>query len=152
MNSDLADRLPLLIPKAIEWAEGCCAQIASLGKPLRESELSLAGRVGVAKPEMIRILFVPQMPTPPDIELKQAAFETGLLGSGLVGLTFGYGIYLLEGNDCPQLISHECRHVYQYEQAGSVSKFLLKYLQEIVRFGYYNAPYEIDARAHELEA
>lgn len=39
---------------------------------------------------------------------------------------------------------------HQYEQAGSIAAFLPRYLQQIVTVGYNNAPFEIDARSHEL--
>ena len=51
---------------------------------------------------------------------------------------------------CRRLLSHECRHVFQYEQAGSIALFLPLYLDAIVRVGYENCPFEQDARAHEL--
>jgi hypothetical protein len=51
----------------------------------------------------------------------------------------------------PQLLSHECRHVYQYEAAGSIAAFLPVYIEQIVEFGYDDAPFEQDARHHELD-
>jgi hypothetical protein len=41
--------------------------------------------------------------------------------------------------------------VHQYERAGSIAAFLPVYLQQIVELGYNNAPFEIDARSHELD-
>jgi hypothetical protein len=51
-----------------------------------------------------------------------------------------------------QLLAHECRHVAQYEMAGSVAAFLTVYLHQLVTVGYDNSPFEIDARAHEVHA
>jgi hypothetical protein len=51
-----------------------------------------------------------------------------------------------------RLVSHECRHVYQYETHGSIAAFLPIYLLQIATVGYVNAPFEQDARAHELES
>ena len=152
MSFNLAAVLPLLIPKAIEWAERRAEEIATSGEPLAESSLVLARRVGVANPEAIRISFVAQLPLPDDPQLRQAALETGLLGPNMVGLTFGHGIYICRGHNSPRLLSHECRHVQQYEEAGSIAAYLPKYLQQIVEFGYFQAPYEVDARAHEAVA
>ena len=67
----------------------------------------------------------------------------------MVGLTLGYGVYVCHGHGSIRLLSHEFRHVYQYEHAGSIAAFLPAYLQQIVTVGYNNAPLEVDARAHE---
>ncbi|ARU29033.1 hypothetical protein CBR65_17170 [Cellvibrio sp. PSBB006] len=72
------------------------------------------------------------------------------LGPDTIGLTLGYGIYLREGYITDRLLSHEFRHVQQYEVAGSVQAFIVEYIQQIFQYGYYDAPYEVDARAHEL--
>ena len=67
----------------------------------------------------------------------------------MVGLTLGYSVFVCTGHVNPRLLRHEFRHVYQYEQAGSISAFLPVYLGQIVRIGYRDAPFEVDARAHE---
>jgi hypothetical protein len=69
----------------------------------------------------------------------------------MAGVTFGYGIYICDGQVSNRLISHECRHVYQYEAAGSIAAFLPIYLHQIATVGYDDAPYEIDAREHEID-
>lgn len=48
-----------------------------------------------------------------------------------------------------RLVTHELRHVHQYETAGSIAAFLPVYLQQILDYGYAHAPLEMDARAHE---
>jgi hypothetical protein len=105
--------------------------------------------VEVLRPELIRVVEIASIPLPDDPELKQAALVTGLLGPNMVGLTLGYGVYVCHGYGTVRLLSHEFRHVYQYEQAGSIGAFLPVYLQQIVTVGYNNAPFEVDARAHE---
>jgi len=149
MTFDLSVALPVLAPKAISWAEAQYSTIAQAGQPLNEVLLAVARSVGVLHPELIRVSEVPSLPLPEDIELKQAALATGLLGPGMVGLTLGYGVYICQGHGNVRLLSHEFRHVHQYEQAGSIAAFLPIYLQQIVTVGYNNAPFEIDARAHE---
>ena len=149
MTFDLSVALPVLAPKAISWAEAQYSTIAQEGQPLNEVLLAVARSVGVLHPKLIRVSEVPSLPLPEDIELKQAALATGLLGPGMVGLTLGYGVYICQGHGNVRLLSHEFRHVHQYEQAGSIADFLPVYLQQIVTFGYNNAPFEIDARAHE---
>ena len=93
---------------------------------------------------------VDRLPLPSDPELKAAALATGLLGPGMVGLTLNYGIYLCHGHDTARLLSHEFRHVYQYEQLGSIAEYLPVYLKQIVDYGYMKAPFEVDARANEI--
>ena len=153
MTFDLRSALPVLIPKAIAWAEMQSENAALTGRPLDELVMSIAKSVGVAEPERIRILDVPRLPMPDDPQLKQAALATGLLGPGMVGLTLGYSVFVCSGYGRDvRLLSHEFRHVYQYEQAGSIAGFLPAYLQQIVTAGYHNAAFEMDARAHERHA
>lgn len=149
MNFDLQAALPRLLPKAIAWAEVRAAETARTGIPLNETRVAIARSVGVMRPELIRISMVPQLPQPEDPELLWAAQHTGLLGPNMAGLTLGHAIYIRHGQDSIRLISHECRHVHQYELAGSIAAFLPQYLQQIATVGYANAPFEIDAREHE---
>lgn len=149
MTFDLKTALPTLTPKAISWAEDQSSAIALVGKSLDDNLLTIARNVGVMHPENIRIAEVPRLPLPEDPELQHAALATGLLGPSVVGVTFGYSIYIRRGHGTIRLLSHEFRHVSQYEQAGLIAGFLPIYLQQIVAVGYHNAPFEIDARAHE---
>jgi hypothetical protein len=149
MTYDLRSALPLLIPKAIAWAEAQSSSIRQIGQPLNDALLSVARSVGVMHPELIRVAEVHRLPLPDDPALRQAALTTGLLGPNMIGMTFGYGIYVCHGQSTIRLLSHEFRHACQYEQAGSIAAFLPTYLQQIVAVGYNNAPFEIDARAHE---
>lgn len=152
LSIDLAAVLPRLLPKAIEWAEQKSSEILAAGESLSGSGIELARRVGVANPEKIRICAFRSPPLPDDEELRGVALQVGLLGPDMIGLTLGYGILIREGHHTHRLVSHECRHVYQYETAGSISNFLPGYLLQIAEFGYYNAPYEKDARDHEIES
>jgi hypothetical protein len=126
------------------------AEIQAGGISLAGKGLEIARSVGVLRPEQIRIAFVESLPLPEDEMLRETALETGLLGPGMVGLTLGYSLLICQGHDSLRLLSHEFRHVYQYEQAGSIAAFLPGYLQQIAMLGYSNAPFEIDARAHEI--
>ena len=148
---DLTKELVRLLPKAICWAENEAAAARAAGAPLTESGLRLARSVGVHAPERIRVLEAASLPFPTDPELSTAVIQTGLLGPRTAGLTLGYAVIILTGQYSNRLISHECRHVYQYEAAGSIAAFLPLYLQKIVSCGYEKAPYEIDAREHETD-
>ncbi len=146
---DLEAALPLLLPKAIAWAEDQAARVGGSGRTLTDRERELARGVGVTQPERIRVGLVEALPMPEDPALRAAAVQTGLLGPGMVGLTLGHSVFICKSHETVRLLSHEFRHVYQYEQAGSIAAFLPGYLKQIVQFGYAGAPLEHDARAHE---
>lgn len=150
MSFDLISILAQLLPLAVTWAEGQSSRVIETGHPLDAAGLALAKRVGVQHPELIRLQFVDALPQPDEAALRQAALATGLLGPDGIGLTLGYAIFIVQGHMSASLLSHECRHVYQYEGAGSIAGFLLAYLHQIATIGYQDAPFEQDARAHEV--
>ncbi len=147
---DLAAVLPKLLPQAIEWVELRCAEILSKGKPLTPAGIAVAQSVGVLDPDRIRVELVESLPLPDDQMLRDVALQTGLLGPNMVGVTFGHGIYACIDHVTNKLLAHECRHVFQYEDAGSIAAFLPVYLQEIVEYGYIESPFEADARHYEI--
>ncbi len=149
MSFDLVARLSYLIEKAVSWAEAESSKILREGQPLDERMIALAKSVGVANAENIRILEVEHLPMPDDEELRQASFATGLLGGRTDGLSLGYGIVLRHGHRTTRLLTHEFRHVHQFEQAGSVAAFLNAYIPQIIESGYAGAALERDACAHE---
>jgi hypothetical protein len=148
---DSAIPLARILPKAIAWAEARAAEILTSGVPLSDSGRMLAHLSGVNRPDRVRVAEVASIPLPEDPELQEATLAAGLLGPDTIGLTLGYGIYVRQGQSSKRLISHECRHVHQYEEAGSIAAFLPQYLEQILSVGYEAAPFEVDARAHERE-
>jgi hypothetical protein len=93
------------------------------------------------------------LPFPQDPDLLDVASKYALLGPGTIGLTLGYAVLLCRGHDTsPRLLSHEFRHVYQYEHLGSIQQFLPIYLLQLAEVGYEDAPLEVDARAYERDA
>jgi hypothetical protein len=149
MEFDLQAALPQLLPKAIAWAEAQARRVSETGEALSETGTLTARKVGVQHPELIRILLVEALPLPDEPVLREAAVGTGLIGPHMAGLTLGHSILIVKGTLDLRLLSHECRHVHQYEQHGSISAFLPVYLQQIATVGYANAPLEQDARAYE---
>ena len=148
MNSlDLRAALTSIFPLAVEWATITSANGAAAGTSLGAPGVALAKKVGVSQPEQIRVVTVDQLPQPAHPLLRQAASQVGLLNG--TGLTLDHTIFLCRRDGRIQLLAHECRHVAQYEKAGSIAAFLAVYLQQLVTIGYENAPLEIDARAHE---
>jgi hypothetical protein len=149
---DLQKRLPLLVPKAIAWAQKQSHLILRSGVSLNEKGTALATRVGVTKPELVRIQYVSELPMPEDPLLREVADATGLIGSDTAGITVGYGIFIVEKCADVRLISHELRHVQQYESLGGIEAFMPVYLAQIASVGYHDAPLEQDARAYEVNA
>lgn len=135
---------------AIQWAEERAREVAESGTPLDDRGFEMARAVGVQRPERIRLALVQAIPLPEHPGLRAAARQAGLLGPDTRGLTLGYSVLLRRGHDSPRLRSHEFRHVHQYETAGSIAAFLPLYLRQILELGYDDAPFEIDARAHEI--
>jgi hypothetical protein len=146
----LADQLPQLLPLACEWAEEHAALIQRSGRRLTPAETAVAARVGVARAEMVRIAMVDEIPAPKQAALKAACEQLSFLGRDTLGLTLGYGVYVRKGQtDMETLVAHELRHVAQYEERGSIRAYLSVYIPELLRFGYENAPMELDARKAE---
>ena len=152
MAIDLRQALPSLLPAAIAWAEARAKTAAQVGRALSAAEQETARQVGVSQPERVRVEIVDDLPLPEDPALRAAALAAGLLGPGMAGLTLGHSIFIRRGHGNRRLLSHELRHVHQYEQHGSIAAFLRVYLGQIVEVGYANAPLEADARAHEIDS
>lgn len=148
--TNLATLLPEILPAAIGWAEEQERQALSIGAALAPQGITDALAVGVLAPEKIRVVIAPTLPLPDDAWLQNVALSTGLLGSSFAGLTLGYAIFIVHGHSTRRLLTHECRHVHQYEVAGSIAAFLPAYLQQIASVGYHAAPFEVDAREHEI--
>ncbi|MGE7777424.1 DUF4157 domain-containing protein [Chitinophaga sp. NPDC101104] len=75
------------------------------------------------------------------------------MGSGNIAIVFGNVIHL-HGVSRERFLAntawvrHEVRHVRQYREAG-FWRFLWRYVRDWRRYGYYNIPYEKDARLAE---
>ena len=148
---DLTAQLPELLPLAIAWAEEQEALALEKGVALGAVGCSLARTAGVRQPGKIRIVVARTLPYPAHPLLQEAAAQAGILGPDTVGLTLGHAVFLLEGREADlRLVSHELRHVQQYENAGSIRDFLPVYLRQVIELGYDNSPLERDAREHEL--
>jgi hypothetical protein len=148
----LAAALPRLLPLAIGWVQAQELEVLASGRALTDTEAKLAVAVGVRAPDRVRLKFFTQIPQPDNPELRELGIQTGLLGPHIGGITFGHAIYIRYGQATNRLISHELRHVHQYEAAGSIAAFLGTYLEQIATVGYERAPLELDAQRHELNA
>jgi len=147
---NLRDELPRLLPLAHEWAREQALFIQRSGRGLTISERKLAAGAGVEQPALVRIAVVDQIPAPTHPLLRTACEQLDFLGRDTVGLTLGYSVYLRkEGSGSRRLLAHELRHAAQYEGYGSIEAYLDVYIRDLVRFGYANAPMELDAQQAE---
>ncbi|QRM19758.1 hypothetical protein GBK02_10265 [Dechloromonas sp. TW-R-39-2] len=85
--------------------------------------------------DLVKVLQVTDFPFPEDRLLGDAVKAMGLLGNGVIGITLGYGILIREGHYSERLLAHECRHIYQFEQAGSLDSFLMAYVRGVNKYG-----------------
>jgi hypothetical protein len=109
-----------------------------------------ARRIGVTRPERVRLRRVPEIPSPSDPVLSAAAEAAHLISPFTIGLTLRYGIFIRA--ECwgqRQLIVHELAHTMQYERFGSMEAFLRQYLHECLTLGYPDAPMEQEAKEIE---
>ncbi len=132
-----------LLPLACEWAAAQEQQILAVGTPLSQRTLIDAQRVGVARPERVRILYVAEIPIPRHPALRAAAEQTRLISPLTGGLTLRYGIFIRA--DCAYsraMVVHELGHTAHYERFGGFEPFLRRYLFECLTIGYPEAPME----------
>jgi hypothetical protein len=139
-----------MLPRAAAWAQRQEQFMLQHGQALAliPHGQDIARRAGVARPEAVRILGVPEIPLPEEADLRQAAVALGVITPGTAGLTIGHGIFVRQ--DCikdAKLIAHELKHVAQYELHGSILAFLQQYLSEVNQHGYPAAPLEQEAIA-----
>ena len=151
-QDDLAAQLPHIAPRVIQWAEVQAGQALRGGSALNAAQAALARRVGVKSPERIRLVIVDEIPLPDEPALKAASSRVGIAQLDACGMTIGYAVLVRRGfEDDVRLLSHEFRHVAQYESHGGIAPFLARHLAHLVQYGYEDSPFERDARAHEME-
>jgi uncharacterized metal-binding protein len=94
---------------------------------------------------------------PNNIRLKENSWLAWLAAKKMranhVALVFGRTIHLFniskeEFKSSPKLIRHELKHVEQYQRYGLL-KFLWLYGKYSMKYGYYQNPLEVEARAAE---
>ena len=149
MNSTItSEQFEMLIPLACEWAAAQEQRILTTGEALSDTMLADAHLVGVAAPERVRLLYVPEIPIPDNPTVRVAILETQFLSPLTRGLTLRYGIFIR--SDCRfdrTMVIHELGHTAQYERLGGFEPFLRRYVFECLTFGYPEAPMEQDVIA-----
>ncbi|HYC36174.1 MAG TPA: hypothetical protein VEC19_07110 [Usitatibacter sp.] len=136
-------------PRAIEWALGRSREVLEAGRGLDARALALARKVGVREAAKIRIVVVDRIELPSEPMLREAGARVGLSDSA-DGMTLGYAVVVRSGHERnPRLLSHEFRHVAQYEACGGIAPFLTTHLAHLAQHGYEASPFEADASRHE---
>ncbi|HZW70254.1 MAG TPA: DUF4157 domain-containing protein [Hanamia sp.] len=84
-----------------------------------------------------------------------AKIAAAKLKSGSVAIVIGSTIHLHRVSEKDFLknekwVKHEMCHIQQFKKFGFF-KFILKYLRESARVGYYNNRFEVEARKAESE-
>lgn len=134
-----------LFSRALDWYNQTETQLLPQGRPLSATEMELARKLGVTRPERVRIVVLDEFPMPADPELRAEASGYGLGSSFEGGRTMGYAIMLKPRYaDDPVVVSHELVHVSQHDRMGREA-FLLRYLLEMEIVGYARSPLELEA-------
>lgn len=84
------------------------------------------------------------------VKVASGVIKAYMNACGFEGWTsFWNTIYVLEGyqNDV-SLLRHEMKHIEQIDRDGKFL-FSVKYLWWLLRYGYYENPYEVEARQAE---
>ncbi len=134
------------LPLASRWAVGQEKRILAEGRELAKWEVESALDIGVEDVDRVRIMIVPEVPTPGAAPLQFLAKLVGL-SMQASGMALGHGIYVEAKNALnPSLIVHELAHVAQYERLGGIREFMREYLVQCLRDGYWDAFLEREAR------
>lgn len=136
----------LLVPLAWLWSLWQQSRARRSGRPLSADESALAQRVGVAHVHDVRIRVMPRMPVPCAGLWERLLQPHRCPWHGVRAITLGHALLCFGGEPEARLLAHELRHVQQREAAGSLWRFLWRYLLQVARHGYEQAPYEVDAR------
>ncbi len=120
-----------LYPLACDWAQQQEATVLALGRKLSEKQAAIGQGVGIRDTERVRVLAVPEIPTPEDEKLGAATAKTNMITRACRGIAIGYGVILRADSwSDEELLAHQLVHVAQYERAGGVAPFLDRYFRE----------------------
>jgi hypothetical protein len=138
------EQFELLLQLACQWAAAQEQRICSHGQALSDAQLADARLVGVAEPERVRLLYVPEIPIPERPALRAAADATQLISpltGGLThwGMAFSYVRIadLIERWSCTSSDT-----LLNMKRLGGFEPFLRQYLSQCLTIGYPEAPME----------
>ena len=143
--TDILAWIDHLFPRALTWFKTVEAEYCGQGRALSLDEIKEAYRLGVAKPEAVRVVILEAFPMPTDRELRAEAQRFGYGGPKEGGRTVGYVIMLKpQVAHNPTVLAHELVHVSQVDRLGREG-LLRRYLIEMAVVGYACSPLELEA-------
>ncbi len=144
-------KIDRFFPRVRSWYDAVEARYGPQGRPLTAGEIDAARRLGVARPDELRITVLEQFPMPDDAELRTEAEGYGL-GSPLEGGRTHGKVILIKPHLAENLtvLRHEFVHVAQQDRMGR-DAFLRRYLVEMEILGYARSPLELEAYARQGE-
>jgi hypothetical protein len=147
---ETADNVAALMPGAVAFIEDAERETLRRGRPLTAEETRIALAVGVAHPELVRVLVHDTFIEPRDRAFIALARKLGIEDDpSEVGRAAGHGIELKPRfAHSRRLFAHELTHVAQYERLGKAA-LLRDYMTQMLMVGYDRAPLEVEARANE---
>ncbi len=138
-----------VLPVACAWAARHESVILQRGVALSPAQAENATRLGVVRPEKVRLLAVDVIP-PTNRLLRGLGAKLGFVSSKTIGMTLRYGIFIQAHHWIDRrLLLHELAHVAQYERFGGFRRFLCQYLQECINPGYPLGDLELEAKRAE---
>ncbi|MGZ8164729.1 MAG: hypothetical protein ACXW04_04365 [Methylobacter sp.] len=94
-------------------------------------------------------VIIDRLPKPDFPELRQAGFG-GFIDMELEGITYKNTYFIKKGYESDVALHfHELVHVLQWQNLGALP-FIQRYMEEILRFGYQNAP--LEKMAYDLQS
>jgi hypothetical protein len=141
------EEIERLFPKLAAWVAEQESLTLKQGAPLALEDRIIASKLGVNQIDVVRFLFVSEIPIPTDLELRQIIEATGVINADTAGITFFHGIMLKKQLADRGTLAHELVHVMQYERLSGIEGFLDAYLKEVLghSFTYPNGPLEKEA-------
>lgn len=137
--------LESVAPGALTWLLAQEATLSKQGRPLTADEIELARRMGVRRPEKVRVVVLASFPLPNEPRLAQEVRTLGLGSDDAGGFGMGYVVLLKPRLQSERwLLAHELVHVAQRERLGAQA-FVRRYLLELRTVGYRRSPLEMEA-------
>jgi len=138
-----------MLDQIVKWAVLEEKRILEQGVKLNHPYVQIARNVGVNNPEKIRVLEVSEVPLPNIQGLQTMLSDSNT--SNILAMTIRYGIFVRvpDWKSDRRMLTHELVHSMQYERAGSVEKFLSRYLFECLSVGISQTSSELEATSIE---
>src|SRR5437762_13430477 len=115
------EQFELLLPLACQWAAAQEQDICSRGQALSDAQIADARLVGVAEPQRVRLLYLPEIPVPEHPALRAAANATQVISPFRGGLTLRYGSLIrCECISRRPTVGHQLGRTGQYERLCSI--------------------------------